>query len=150
VQNVRFNLNLFHGEADWEDSAAGVYDLLCTSVKINRRYLQAHPDCPSPFAKNADGSFRFRYLVAHARETIETFRTIDEIIKAGGSDCDGLVPFVVAWRIERENDPGADVFVQWKRGLVPGTLKFHVLEKSGRGDVGDPCRTLGMGRKQES
>jgi len=144
---VRFNLDLFHGEADWEDSAAGVVGLLRASVAINRRYLRKHPDCPSPFDKKPDGSYRFRYLEAHAREKVETFRSIPEIIEAGGSDCDGILAFVVAWRIERESDPTADVFVQWKRGIVPGTLSYHVLETNGRGDVGDPCRTLGMGRR---
>jgi hypothetical protein len=144
---VRFNLDLFHGESDWEDSAAGVVALLRASVAINRRYLRAHPECPSPFARDErTGKFLLRYLVAHAREKVETFRTIPEILEAGGSDCDGLLAYIVAWRQERENDLQADVFVQWKRGLLPGTLKYHVLEKNGRGDVGDPCRLLGMGK----
>lgn len=144
---VRFNLSLFHGESDWEDSGAGVTALLRASVLINRRYLQSHPDCPSPFDKDERGRYRIKYLVEHARQKVETFRSIPEILEAGGSDCDGLVPFVVAWRIERENDPLADIFIQWKRGLQPGTLKYHVLEKAGDGSVGDPCRTLGMGRR---
>lgn len=143
---VLFNLDLFHGEEDWKDSAGGVCDLLRASVRINRRYIRSHPDCPSPFEKDAYGNYRFRYLIAHALEKKETFRAIPEIIEAGGSDCDGIVPFVVAWRNERENDLKADIFLQWKRGLQPGTLKYHVLEKRGDGAVGDPCRTLGMGR----
>jgi hypothetical protein len=143
---VRFNLDHFHGESDWEDSACSVTALLRARVYINRRYIRSHPDCPSPFEKLANGKYRFRYLVSHAKEAVETFRSIEEIIAAGGSDCDGLVPYVVAWRIEREGDAGADVFTQWKRGLEPGTLKYHVLEKNGRSEVGDPCRTLGMGK----
>jgi len=143
---VAFNLDLFHGEEDWRDSAAGVCDLLRSSVKINRRYLKSHAECPSPFAKNDQGIYLIRYLQAHAEESRETFRWIPEILACGGSDCDGIVPYVVAWRIERENDPRADIFLQWKRGLEPGTLKYHVLEVRGDGSVGDPCRTLGMGR----
>lgn len=142
---VEFSLDLFHGEEDWSDSAAAVCDLLRASVAINQRYLRAHPECESPFAKNADGSFKIRYLSAHANGPKEKFRSIPEILDSGGSDCDGLVAFVVAWRRERENDPRADVVLQWKRGLQPGTLRYHVLEKRGRdGAVGDPCRTLGM------
>lgn len=141
------NLDLFHGEEDWSDSAAGVADLLRASVRRNVRYLIANPDSPSPFALLPDGTFRFRYRQDHAEEKIETFRSISEIIAAGGSDCDGIVPWVVAWRRVRENDPGADIYLQWKRGLEPGTLKYHVLEKNGAGAVGDPCRTLGMGRR---
>lgn len=142
---VEFELDLFHGEEDWSDSAAAVCDLLRASVAINCRYLRAHPDCPSPFAKDANGNYVFRYLRAHAEGPKEKFRSIPAIIAAGGSDCDGLVAFVVAWRRERENDPNADVVLQWKRGTQPGTLRYHVLEKRGKdGAIGDPCRTLGM------
>lgn len=148
---VVVNLDLFHGEADWEESAAGVAGLLRESVRRNVRYLKKNPGCPSPFTKLQDGSFLLRYRLDHALEPYETFRSIPEILqpKDGGppgSDCDGIVPFVVAWRIVKENDPGASVYIQWKRGAVPGTLTYHVLEKNGRGEIGDPCRTLGMGR----
>lgn len=146
---VKFNLNLFHGEADWDASAHGVSTLLRSSVAINERFLRDNPDALSPFGVDENGR-RLRYLVSHAMEKVETFRTIHEIWKDGGSDCDGLVPYVVAWRRVRENDPGADVFIQWKRGLVPGTLKYHVLEVNGRGDVADPCRFFGMGKSKES
>ena len=147
---VRFNLSLFHGEADWDSSAHGVATLLRSSVAINERYIRDNPDCPSPFERDEYGKLKIRYLVAHAMEKVETFRSIPEIITAGGSDCDGLVPFVVAWRRVRENDPGADIFIQWKRGLQPGTLKYHVLEVDGRGQVADPCRLFGMGKSKES
>lgn len=143
---VGFNLDLFHGEDDWNESAAGVADLLRASVRINQRYLRRNLKSPSPFSIGSDGRYLYRYLIEHANETRETFRGIEEIIEAGGSDCDGIVPWVVAWRRERENDPKADIFLQWKRGLVPGTLTYHVLEKNGRDEIGDPCRTLGMGQ----
>jgi hypothetical protein len=142
---VEFDLDLFHGEEDWSDSAAAVKDLLTASVKINQRYLRAHPECPSPFAKDENGRYLLRYLNAHANAPREKFRSIPAILAAGGSDCDGIVAFVVAWRREREGDAKADVALQWRRGLQPGTLRFHVLEKRGSdGALGDPCRTLGM------
>ncbi len=141
---VEFELDLFHGEEDWFDSAAAVCDLLRSSVSINERYLRANPDCPSPFSKDSQGRYRFRYLRAHAEAPRERFRSIPAIIEAGGSDCDGLLAFIVAWRRVRGGDPKADIVLQWKRGLQPGTLRYHVLEKRGDGAVGDPCRTLGM------
>lgn len=147
---VKFNLSLFHGEADWSASAHGVTALLRASVLINEKYLRDHSDCPSPFDRDESGRLKIKYLVEHAMEKVETFRSIPEILNVKGSDCDGIVPFVVAWRRVRENDPGADVYVQWKRGLQPGTLKFHVLEISGRGEVADPCRFFGMGSLRES
>ena len=142
---VEFSLDLFHGEEDWSDSASGVADLLRSSVRINQRYLRSHPNAPSPFKKDPNGRYLLRYLSAHANEPREKFRSIAEIVECGGSDCDGIVPYVVAWRREREGDSTADIFLQWKRGLEPGTLKYHVLETNGRKAVGDPCRTLGMG-----
>lgn len=136
---VEFVLCLFHGEEDWSDSAAAVSDLLRASVKINERYLQSHPKTPSPFEAG------IRYLHAHANSAQETFRSIPEILRSGGSDCDGLVPYVVAWRRVRGNDPKADIFLQWKRGIEPGTLRYHVLEKRGfDGAIADPCRFFGM------
>jgi hypothetical protein len=144
---VKIHLDLFHGESDWFESAAAVAGELRESVRRNVRYLRSHPDCPSPFARDACKWGSLRYLQEHANEPEETFRSIAEIIEAGGSDCDGLVPYVVAWRIAREKDSGADIFLQWKRGLQPGTLQYHVLEKNSRGEIGDPCRYFGMGRQ---
>jgi hypothetical protein len=147
------NLDLFHGEADWEDSAAAVTELLTGSLKRNVRYLRRHPEVPSPWAKRPDGRYLLTYRADHASEPYETFRSISEIIRPPdggppGSDCDGLSPYAVAWMIVRENDPGARIFIQWKRGMVPGTLTYHILQINGRGEVGDICRTLGMGRVQ--
>jgi hypothetical protein len=147
---VKFNLSLFHGEADWNASAFGVSALLRASVTINEQYLRDNPDAPSPFERDERGKLKLRYLVAHAMESVETFRSYPEIIKAGGSDCDGLLPVVIAWQRVREGDNGADIYITWKRGLARGTLKYHVLGINGRGEVADWCRFNGMGRSRES
>jgi len=63
---------------DKDDSEQVMMDLLAVLVRVNRRYLRKHPECPRLYESN----------VTYRRETtVEEFNSIPVALKAGGADC---------------------------------------------------------------
>ncbi len=150
IVESHLDLELFQ---EWDDASAAVADLLRAAVRRNRRYMRRHPDCPSPFERDDAGRYRYRYKHAHANDAgvtcdgnpREHIRSVPEILEAEGSDCDGLLCWIVAYQ-QTHGDPRCRVFVVWRRGAPPHTavIDYHVQRKNGDGSVADDCVGRGM------
>jgi hypothetical protein len=124
---------------DKDDSEQVMMDLLAVLVRVNRRYLRKHPECPRLYESN----------VTYRRETtVEEFNSIPVALKAGGADCDDLAPWRVAELIERDHER-ARIFVtcsETSDGLGEPKRLYHIRVKRADGTIEDPSEVLGMHR----
>jgi hypothetical protein len=171
LRHVLFDMNLFDGENDRENSQKRVLCLLEALVWCNRLYLQQHPDTPLLYrsgvtykvpaqfekeavpevaivrayleSKNAPADVLSAFKVlADSVGGGEHFREIPRIIENGGGDCDN----VASWRVAelRELGINAKPYITWRTRPDGGTT-YHVIVMWPDGSSEDPSLLLNMG-----
>jgi len=171
LRHVLFDMNLFDGEDERENSQKRILWLLEALTCCNQLWLKQHPETPliynsgikykvpaqferddSPeistirafLMKNSaprDVMSAFK-MVDQACGGGEVFREIPRIIENGGGDCDN----VASWRAAelRQHGIQASPYITWRR-RADGGMTYHVVVRWPDGSSEDPSLLLGMG-----
>lgn len=177
LRNVLFDMKLFDGEDDRENSQKRILWLLEALTRCNQLYLRNNPNTPllyksgvtyklpEQFERNnmpeavlarnwlskANAPSNVRDAFENLAEQCgsgEHFRDIPRVIENGGGDCDN----VAAWRAAELREKGFDVspYITWRKRPDGGTTYHVIVRWNNDGSSEDPSLLLGMGGAEKA